>query len=270
MIVRYGNRMAESVISQRLDNATGTSTPHAPGARRRHRPREETKQLLLNAATRVAIARVSSEGPEGHNVLADIRIAHVLAEVNAGIEPSTTYGRMTTGAFYQIWADQAAFQRELLAHVMDQIATPGADEVEKLALDLVSDNVPASEIFRQISDADFRVTRQSPQLFLALGLGALAPAEMVRDAQATSNEKYIASVDHLLTALLRYAGRRLLPERTIEDLIWATEALAVGYLLRARTHPEIPERTDRNGWSARASAYLGVVYAFTEPTPTSS
>lgn len=221
--------------------------------------------LLLSTAAGLAVSRTLPGTENPYNALSDVRISDVLAAVNSAGAEGT--GRLTTGAFYQIWADQAAFQQELLAYVMDRIATPGAEQVEARAFEMVADGAPPDEIFRQISDADFRWTGESPELFLALGLGALAPADMVRDAQEEANSRYLLSADHLLTTLLRYAGRQLVADRTMEDLIWATEALAVGYLLRSRTHPEIPERQDDRGWTARASAYLGVLNAFTEPIP---
>ncbi len=58
---------------------------------------------------------------------------------------------------------------------------------------------PFEEIWRQMADAGFRFTRESPELFLALGLGALAPVEVVRAAQADADARYLASLDHLLT-----------------------------------------------------------------------
>ncbi|MYS80348.1 hypothetical protein [Embleya scabrispora] len=243
---------------------TRTRSTNPPAAQRRHRPREETRALLLAAAANLAIERTRPTASSPHNPLADIRMADVLVEVN---RRNPDGRKLTTGAFYQIWSDQAAFQLELMRHVMDKIATPGARQIEALAFGLVADGEAAEEIFRQISEADFRWTSASPELYLALGLGALAPVDMVRDAQAGANERYVDETDHLLSVLLRYARRRLRPDRTMEDLIWAVEALSVGYLLRSRTHPAIPERTDRNGWSAQASAYLGVVHAFTEPLP---
>lgn len=238
----------------------------APTAeRRRHRPRSETRALLLGAATRVAISRGRSETDDEHNLLADVRITDVLAEVNRQAEDG---GRpMTTGAFYQIWADQESFQRELLAHIMDQIATPGREEIDKLAFEMVADRAPGDEIFRELSDADFRTARQSPEIFLALGLGALASPDMVRDAQEVANRKFLEAFEHLFTTLMRYSGRRLRAGRTLADLIWATEALQVGYLLRSRSHPNIPEQLDDEGWTARASAYLGIINAFTEQVP---
>ncbi|MGH8960403.1 MAG: hypothetical protein ACRDWT_04240 [Jatrophihabitantaceae bacterium] len=189
----------------------------------------------------------------------------MLAEVNRDHDACNGNRAMTTGAFYQIWPDQETFQRELLAYIMDQIATPGSEEIDKLAFELVADGAPGDEVFRQLCDADFRTARRSPEIFLALGLGALAPPEMVREAQQVANEKFVKSFEHLFTTLMRYSRRRLRAGRTLEDLIWATEALQVGYLLRSRSHPDIPERADGRGWSARATAYLGIVDAFTQP-----
>ncbi|MFJ7217804.1 hypothetical protein [Amycolatopsis sp. NPDC098790] len=232
---------------------------------RRRRKREETKMLFLDAAAALAIDRIGSEGDEPYNLLASVRIADVLEEINSRPGETTDIAPMTTGAIYHIWPDQAAFQIELLEHVMNKISTPGASMIERKAFEMVADGAPPEDIFRMVSDADFEATSSSPELFLALGLGALAPAQLVREAQESANSAYLASTEHLLSTLLRYAKRRVVPGRTIQDLIWATEALTVGYLLRWRTHPEIPVATDDEGSSARASAYLGIVYAFTEP-----
>ncbi|MFF3942750.1 hypothetical protein ACFYZV_42045 [Streptomyces phaeofaciens] len=247
------------------DGGTKSTRTRSTGSRRplrRHRPREETQALLLAAAANLAIERTRPESAKLHNPLADIRIADVLVEVN---RRNPDEKKLTTGAFYQIWQDQAAFQRELMSHVMDEIATPGAGQIQALAFELVADGVPPEEIFRQISEADFRWTSASPELFLALGMGALAPVDMLRDAQTAANERYVSATDHLLTILLRYAGRRLKSDRSMEDLIWSIEALSVGYLLRSRTHPDIPQRTDDKGWSVLASAHLALVEAFSEP-----
>jgi hypothetical protein len=234
----------------------------APPARRR-RTADETRRILLDAATRVAISQMSPLGNGVSNLLAGVRITDALAEVNANHGLAT---KMTTGAAYHIWPDQAAFQLELLEHVMNAISIPGADEIERSVTKMIAAGAPADEIFAMVADADFEATIASPELFLALGLGALAPADLVNQAQALANATYIASVGRLLTPLLHYAGRRLRPGRTLEDLIWATEAVAVGYLLRWRTHPQIPTAIDRNARTARATAYLGMIHAFTEPT----
>jgi hypothetical protein len=234
-------------------------TAPAPARRRKA---DETRLILLDAATRVAIARVSPLGDGASNLLAGVRITDALAEVNANHGLTT---KMTTGAAYHIWPDQAAFQRELLEHVMNAISIPGADEIERRVAEMIAALAPADEILAMVADADFEATIASPELFLALGLGALAPADLVNQAQAAANATYVASIGMLLTKLLEYAGLRLRAGRTLEDLIWATEAVAVGYLLRWRTHPQIPTATDDKGRTARATAYLGMIHAFTEP-----
>lgn len=233
---------------------------------RRRRTREETKTLFLDAAADFAIDRIGDGNDNSYNLLASIRITDVLDDLNSRTDKPLNGAAMTTGAIYHIWPDQSAFQIELLAHVMNKISTPGASSIERQAFEMVASGASPTDIFRMVNDTDFEATASSPALFLALGLGALAPAQLVRDAQEEANLAYVASTEHLLSTLLRYAKRQLLPGRTIEDLIWATEALTVGYLLRWRTHPEIPTATDSQGSTARASAYVGLIYAFTEPS----
>jgi hypothetical protein len=236
-----------------------SATPEGGG--RRRRPRQETRTLFLQAGTRVAVDRMAS--PSAQNLLAGVRVTDVLAEINASTPDQVT----TTGAFYQIWTSQADFQRELLAHVMDQIAVPGADELTTLVFNLVAQRATPDVVFQRLADEDFRLTRQSPELFLAIGLGALAPAELVEAAQRDANQQYVASMSRVLNGLIAYAGLRMQPGRTIEVLIWAIEALTVGYLLRSRTHPDVPERANSGGRTARATAFIGLVRAFTEPIP---
>ena len=101
-------------------------------------------------------------------------------------------------------------------------------------------------------------------MFLMIGITAMAtPADVAAGEQA-ANERYVVETGELLTAIIRYAGRRLRRGRTLEDLVWAIEALETGYLLRRRTHPDIPLRKDADGYSAVAAAAVGVVEAFTE------
>lgn len=228
-----------------------------------YRSSAQTRTLFFEVATAIAIERTGAQGGEGHNILAGIKVADVLAAVNRQ-HGAARAKPITTGAFYQIWPDQASFQRELLAHVMYQIATPGSETIERLAFELIASGEGGDEVFRRICEADYEETLKSPELLLALGLGALAPIDLVRQAQEESNAAYLELMRRLLTNLLRYSKRRLRQGVAMDDLIWAIEALAVGYLLRGRSHPEIPERKAADGWSARARANLGIVEAFTE------
>lgn len=210
----------------------------------------------------MAIDRVTEGSAREHNALADVRIKDVLTEVNLAADAG---GGLTTGAFYQIWADQAHFQRELLAHVMDRIAIPGAAQIRALALTMIAEGRPADEILRQVGDLDLELSRRSPEMYLALGLGAMVPAQLVRRAQQGANRRYIEALSDLLGTILRYGGRKVRADHDMTDLIWAVEALEVGYLLRSRTDPDVPAKTDARGWSSHAVAWVGVVHSFTEP-----
>ncbi len=236
-----------------------------PTSGRKRRTREETRLALLDAAAKVAISRVS-EADQASNPLASVRITDALSWVNAhGGEPKGL-APMTTGAAYHIWQDQAAFQYELIEHMMNMISTPGADEIEELVHTMIARSAPADEVWRAVIDADFEASSASPELFLAVGLGALAPAGLVREAQTHANAVYAETLARLLSTVMAYDGRRLRAGKSMEDLIWATEALALGYLLRWRTHPEIATAVDDAGRTARSTAYLGLIEAFTEPS----
>jgi hypothetical protein len=118
---------------------------------RRRRTADETRRILLDAATRVAISQMSPLGDGVSNLLAGVRITDALAEVNANHGLAT---KMTTGAAYHIWPDQAAFQLELLEHVMNAISIPGADEIERSVVKMIAAEAPADEIFAMVADAD--------------------------------------------------------------------------------------------------------------------
>ena len=91
-----------------------------------------------------------------------------------------------------------------------------------------------------------------------------APSDVIA-GERHANQRYLAATIELLSAIVEYSGRRLRPGRTIEDLIWAIEALEAGLLLRMRRAPEVPLRQDAQGFSVLAAAAVGVVEAFTDP-----
>lgn len=220
--------------------------------------------MLLEAGARVAINRTVEDSPAPYNILADVKIKDVLSEVNR-TDVDGSAGKLTTGAFYQIWEDQASFQHGLLAHLMDRVATVGAEQVDEQARQMIDEGVAVEEILRSIIETDFRVSRQYPEMFLSFALAALAPGDALHLAQFEANRRYVRSLSDVILRVLAYGGRRLRAGRSIEDLIWAAEALEVGYLLRSRSDPDIPESQDSCGWSALATAYVGIAMAFTEP-----
>ena len=235
------------------------------GVARRRRTREETRELLLAAAVRLVMGRIVGNGSATVNPLADVLITEVLEEANRALKAADSGGRtMTTGAAYHIWPAQADFQADLLSRVLEEAATPGMERVRAATLNGLAGQLPWRTVLADTIEVDYRESFDEPSLFLMIGLAALAAPGDVAAGERLANERYVADTGELLAAIVRYAGRRLRAGRTIKDLVWAIEALEVGYLLRMRIDPVIPLRPDTDGVSALAAAAAGVVEAFTE------
>jgi hypothetical protein len=238
------------------------------GVARRRRTREETRELLLTAAVRLVEARVAGNDHTSVNPLADVLITDVLDEANRAGDDGADGRAMTTGAAYNIWPSQAEFQADLLARILDEAATPGIDRVRAATLDGLARKLPWRAVLAEAIEVDYRESFDEPSMFLMIGLAALASPGDVAAAERLADERYVAETGELLAAIVRYAGRRLRPGRSMADLVWAVEALEVGYLLRMRLDQEVPLREAADGESALAAAAAGVVEAFTEPDVT--
>jgi hypothetical protein len=235
-----------------------------PRAARRRRTSAETREVLLDAAARVARRRIEGDGAAAANPLADVRITDALEEANRVLLDADPGGRaMTTGAAYNIWPAQTDFQADLMLRVLDEAAVPGIERVRATTLQGLAEQLPWRSVLGETIEVDFRESFSVPSVFLMIGLAAFAPPADLAAGEQRANERYLAETGELLGAIIRYSGRRLKPGRTMADLIWAIEALEVGYLLRMRTHPDIPLSADDAGESALATAAVGIVEAFT-------
>ena len=235
------------------------------GVVRRRRTRDETRELLLEAAVRLVMTRIGGDSAVPVNPLADVLITDVLDEANSALRAADPGARtMTTGAAYNIWPAQADFQADLLSRVLEEAATPGIERVRAATLNGLARQLPWRTVLADTIEVDYRESFDEPSMFLMIGLAALAAPGDVVAGERLANERYVADTGELLAAIVRYAGRRFRAGRTIEDLVWAIEALEVGYLLRMRVDPAIPLRPDTDGVSALSAAAAGIVEAFTE------
>jgi len=218
---------------------------------------------------RLVESRVVGDGAAPVNPMADVLVTDVLVEANRTLREADSGARkMTTGAAYNIWPAQADFQSDLLARVLDEAATPGIERVRAATLDGLARKLPWRAILAHTIEIDYRESFDEPSMFLMIGLAALAAPGDVAAGEQRANERYVKETGELLEAIIRYAGRRLRAGRSIEDLVWAIEALEVGYLLRMRIDSDIPLRPDAAGATALAAAAAGIVTAFTEPDDT--
>jgi hypothetical protein len=247
-------------------NASGPGAPTAPGAnpaRRRRRPREETRRFLLDAATHLLISRLAEDGEFG-NPLSAVRIADVLDHLNAE-DGAERRAPMTTGAVYQIWPSQADFQSDLLDHVMNVVATLGLEKFQAWVRALMAEGLPYDELMAAMSEYDQETAGSLHEVSLSVGLAALVAPERIRAAEEQANARYLADLGALMTDVIAYGGREMRPGLTIEDLVWVIEAFAAGSEVRARTHPEVVARRDASGRHAFSLANVGMIEALTVP-----
>ena len=236
------------------------------GVVRRRRTRDETRELLLDAAMRLLTQRNAGDGEAPVNPLADVLLTDVLREANRALlaaDPGAQ--KMTTGAAYNIWPGQAGFQMDLTARLLESVATPGMESVRAATLSGLAHQSPWRTVLAETIETDFRESLAEPTMFLVLGVAALGTPGDVAIGERRANERYVAETGELLAAIIRYAGRRLRAGRSVEDLVWAIEALETGYLLRTRVAPHIPLRPDAAAVTALGAAAAGIVEAFTEP-----
>lgn len=233
---------------------------------RKRRTRAETRELLLAAAVKLVENRVVGTDAAPVNPMADVLVTDVLEEANRSLKEADSGARpMTTGAVYNIWPSQADFQSELVERILDEAATPGIDKVRAVTLDGLARRLPWQDVLATAIEIDYLESFEEPAMFIMIGMAALSAPGDVAAAERLANERYVRETGELLGAIVRYAGRELRPGRTMEDLVWAIEALEAGYLLRKRIHPDIPLRPDADGVSALATAAVGVVESFTTP-----
>lgn len=237
---------------------------------RKRRTREETQELLLDAALRVALSR--SNGDNGHstNPLAGLRITDALDEVNRQLRKlGPDVPEMTTGAAYNIWPNQEDFQAALLDRVMVAAAVPQIEQVRAALDEGLAEGLDWRSLVARCFGADFEVSFREPTMFLMIGVSALAPPQRVSETNEQGNRQYVTETGEILRRIIRHGGRRMAPGRTFEDLVWAIEAIEVGYLIRRRTNPEVTARSAR-GRTVVQESIVALVEHFTVEVPASS
>ena len=230
---------------------------------RKRRTRDETRELLLDAAVRVVLARSNGDHGASTNPLAGVRITDALEEVNRvlrELDPDAT--EMTTGAVYNIWPNQEDFQSALLDRTMAAAAIPQIARVQAELERGLAAGADWRELVARCFGVDFEVSFDEPTMFLMIGVSALAAPNKIASTNEEGNRNYVAETGRILRRIIRHGGRRMAPGRTIEDLVWAIEAIEVGYLIRRRTNPEVTARTAR-GRTVVQEAIIALVEQFT-------
>ena len=230
---------------------------------RKRRTREETKVLLLDAAVRVVLARSSGDLDGSANPLAGVRITDALEEVNRLLhDREHSAPQMTTGAAYNIWPSQEEFQQALLDKILLDTATPEIDRVKAELEAGLNQGADWKELVTRCFGVDFEVSYEEPTMFLMIGMTALAQPQRLANMNKEGNERYLAETGSILERILEHGNRRMAPGLTVDDLVWAIEAIESGYMLRRRSDIGVTERII-NGHTVVQAAILAIVEDFT-------
>jgi hypothetical protein len=229
---------------------------------RRRRPKEETRELLLQEAEDLLVERLA-EGSDTLNPLAALRITDVLRSIN---ERHSDESKMTTGAAYQIWESQTAFQDELLDRIMRKVSVPWETRSRESMGAAMAAGLPLEDVLRALGETP-TPARENVELTLAAGLSAFVAPARIRRAEKKANAEYLRVLGGMLEEALEYGGRRMRPGLIIADIVWLIEAVGVGTNLRERSHPELVRRSDPEGRQIVDLALVGIVMVMTEAIP---
>lgn len=229
---------------------------------RRRRPKKETRELLLQEAEDLLVQRLA-QGSDTLNPLAVLRITDVLGSIN---EHRSDESKMTTGAAYQIWESQTAFQDELLDRIMRRVSVPWEERSRESMAAAMAARLPLEDVLCSLGGPPVPA-RESVELTLAAGLSAFVSPARIRRAERKANAEYVRVLGGMIEEALEYGGRRMRSGLTVADIVWLIEAVAVGTNLRERSHPELVHRSDSQGRQITDLALAGLVMVMTEAIP---
>lgn len=217
--------------------------------RTRH-PKSVTRATILQKAYELYLNREIIHGDE--------RLSVVLDELG-----------YTTGAGYQIWANQAAFRDDLQVYVAENIeyATLASlagqiDELHGKGLSFDNQVLAGADLY-----IDMFLGREDFYLSLRFFAMAADRPQEITNALIQGYERLTWETMALFESVLEDHGRKMKDGLAVQDLAVATTALVEGYALRHRIQPDRLEPTVQYSDGPHhvfSIAFLGTVREFTE------
>jgi hypothetical protein len=233
--------------------------------RRTRRSAEATRDLMLRAGTRLAVDRLrEADEDAASRALAHIRLTDV-AKVATDIERGEGHdrGAITTGAIYQFWPNQAAFQADLMVHLLTEEPLPAEDRLASRTLELIASGSPIDDIMAELSIMAYRIARTTDVYDLSLLFVPYSKLPRVGEALRKSYRDQARSSRPIYQALLMAGGLRIREPWTLEDVMSAISALHDG--LRIQEHASAVDGGSEHGEQVVSQATVALFRAFTEP-----
>jgi hypothetical protein len=245
--------------------SSSSTTSAAPTKRRSRRSPEVTRSLMLRAGTQLAVDRLrDADVDAASRALAHIRltdVARVATEIERG--EGQDHGPITTGAIYQFWPSQAAFQADLMVHVLTEAPLPAEGQLASKALELIAAGGSIEDMLAELAIMAYRIARTTDTYDLWLLFVPYSNLPQVGEPVRASYREQARSSRPIYQALLM-AGRLKIKEPwDLDDMMTAISALHDGFRIHERSGA-IESPTD-HAESVLASATVAIFRSFTEP-----
>jgi hypothetical protein len=219
---------------------------------------------MLRAGARLAIERLAAADEDAASrALAHIRLTDVAAmatEIEAE-DRGERNGRITTGAIYQFWASQAAFQADLMVHILT--SAPPTGRLSSRALELIAAGQPAEDILAELAELAYSAARVNDTHNLALLFVPYHKLPRVGEALRQTYRDEAEVSRPIYQALLTAGKLRIRAPWQLEDMMTAISSLHEGFGIQTRVGPRTVQ--SRRGRSVIAEATVAIFRAFTEP-----
>ena len=212
----------------------------------------------------------------GAALLREEPVGSVLSQLTAR-SVSRRAGR-TTGAFFHHWRSQEAYQRDLLAFVLDPARIASVAEAEDAILGGLRSGGDPVGVLEDTARDNFQSMQTDPYIPLWHALWAKHGSDAyVHELLRHHITAVTAQVAALLDAVVTASGRRFRPPFTLESFAVAVTAIAQGLELRVAIEPDRvpmapvhgPAGRGRDGasWDLYATTIRTLFEAVTEPAP---
>lgn len=225
------------------------------------RTAEQTRKLLLDAGVELLRERACQVGD--HVVaaaLSHVRFTEVADRATALVREQAESPRatVTTGAIYNLWANQVDYQVDLLLHVaqLQSVLVPGSDESADRFRTAQAAGVTVDQAVADLVREVTRHYRQDPLFRVELGFLVGARDRRVKQALAHRQETFFATADHRWQTVLDVYGLQLVPGRRLRDLTTAVAIGIIGSTVLSFAHSD--DEADDRGDADRVAADVGV------------
>lgn len=178
----------------------------------------------------------------------------------------------TTGAGYQIWANQAAFREDLQVYVAENMDYASLEAMADKRAEVDAMQLPLEQRMLYSGDNFFEAFVESEGFYMTLRFFAMndsRPTE-ITEALVRAYDESHAEVSQLFQGSLAAAGRRLKGQLTMKDLTAAVTAIFEGYALRHRVDRAVGAakvEIDGDQHYVFSATFRAVVLGLTEPIP---